>query len=222
MTISKIYLGICEGSLRVEDSGSFALETRFITEYISKFIAQCKFKYLKANRLIVNIDCTQSTVKYFEVFKTYECELERSYSELSGLEGRSRTEWILQIILSSSKLYEDSIPGIGDAVSEAIESFRLNGYKNEWIFQKRRLKGIGTVKLACELNRDNFHLYLIVESKEGEIYRKEVLKELPDSLSYHHLFRTLVIDKDLISIVDRFDETIFQISKDEICEHPMN
>ena len=66
-----------------------------------------------------------------------------------------------------------------------------------------------------KLNKDNFILYFIVLDKGRELYRKEILKELPDSLCYHHKFNKLKVENDFISVQDKAHynpSTLFSVS----------
>lgn len=216
MTIKKIYLQINDDSKMYSFNSDFSFETYFITEYISRDIFKKKYKYEKANKLIIYIDSKEKTVKYSDVFKVLECFMVISYSDIIKLDKEERTEKILNIIEKAAWNCDKTIHGIGSSTQDSIHCFREGGYKNTWLFQKKKINKVWNAKLICELNRKNFTLNFVVENKIGEIYKREIIKEMPDSLCYHHKFRTLVIVDDRIAVIDRFDKPIFQIPITEI------
>lgn len=208
--IKKLYLQLDTSSSHYhEKASSFVNETNFITEYISRDIAKLKLKYEKANQLIIEIDSKIEEAKYHKTFTTVGCCIFSEYEELEKLNETQWNENILTKIKEAVDLYKPLMPSLVPVIHGSIDAFREGSYENIWLFKKRRITGIGTAKLICELDREQFVLSLVIENKTEEVYRKIILKELPDSLSYHHRFKDIKIEKDNIYVIDRHAEEPF-------------
>lgn len=211
MTIKKIYLQIDDKGENYGCNSDFLFETNFITEYLSRDIGKLKFVYSKSNKLTVYIEAGRNAVEYSDVFKSLRCYMEQSYSDISELKFEERTEKILEVIEASAKLYEKVVSGLGEAIVNSAQSFRENNYKNVWLHNKRRIKGVGDAKLICELSRENFYLDFVIENKFGDvIYHKRLLTEMPDSLCYHHKFKNIQLHGDNVVVVDRAEKIFFE------------
>ncbi|WP_373033158.1 hypothetical protein [Sulfurovum sp.] len=200
------------------DDRDFDLSLFHITEYISRDIYKQRYKYEKANKIVIEIDHAKEELLYQEMFKsiTYNCTF--SGEEMLALSRIEQREKILEILNISAKKVDKLIPGIKETIEDSISSFREGEYKNIWLFKKRRITGSGTAKLICELTVSEFILTLSVENKEGdEIYNKVLFKDDSDPfLSYNEKFKELKVDSDNILIFDKFDCVSFKIPLSEI------
>lgn len=194
----------------------FGFEVFFITEYLSRDLYKHRFKYKDVNKLIIYIESTDVGMEYNNIFRTLNYRYALSYSEINQSSGRERTERILSLIESAASAFEIKIPGLQQVMHDSIESFRNGGYKNIWLFKKKRVNGLGNVELLCELDRDTFTLSVAVINKNSEIYKKEILKTKPDSIMYHHKFKNILADDNAIVITDRFDKPFCKISRSEM------
>ncbi len=206
-------------------TSSFSFETHYIIDYIARYIRKEKAhknqyketeKKYRVTQLIIAIASPEYELMKYDETRHIVCRLIDPYLDIQILRGKQRTEAFLSIIYKASESFEELIPNIKDTFKRAIDSFRDENYKNIWIHQKKVLKGIGTVKLICELSIFEFKLDLVVEDK-NEIYRKNIFTTMPDSIFYYQTFKSLVIDDDKISITDRiFEKPFFTISIDDI------
>ena len=213
-----------------DNLGLLATETNYITDYISRYIRQDKehkeqFKGLdnkdKIKKLIVCLDSQKHEIIKYNEAKSLKYKMPDSYDEIRILRGVSRAEKVLEKIAKSTNAFEEYIPGIKKIILEAIDSFKEAGYRDIWIHQKRRLKGIGTAKLICELTMYEFTLDFVVENKENQIiYKQRMMTTPPDSLCYHSYFKTLKIDEKNINIVERIcEKTIYTVFIDDILKN---
>jgi hypothetical protein len=211
MTINKLFIAINADSEQYAAQSDFDFEVAFITEYFSRIIKKSNFKYKDANKLIIRIDSSNDNIKYEPIFKTLTCNMSFSYLELKPLAGHTRTEKILDCLALASNKYEIFIPGIVKVIQASLMTFRNNGYKNIWLFKKKRISEIGQAELFCELDRQAFTLTLLISNKDRVIYRKEILKTKPSPIIYQHKFKDILVSGDLITIIDRFDEPLYQV-----------
>jgi len=216
MTISKIYLAIDQNGANYSAGSDLDFEVFFVSEYVSKDLCKNKFKYKEANKLITYIESTNQGVEYDKLFKTLDYKSTLSYLNISQLEGRERTEKILCLIEAAGSAYDNFIPGIRQAMLDSIDRFRNGGYKNVWLFKRKRIDLVRQVELICELDREMFTLTLVVKNKNTEIYRRDILKTKPSSVIYHHKFKDILVDENNIVIIDRFGKPIYQVSISDV------
>jgi len=203
-------------------------ETFFITEYITRHLRTSSLKHaeidnIRVSYLITSISSDENSILFSPNFKNIVCQLSDSYEDIRILRGTERIEKFLNVIEHSAVFYETLVEGLGTEIESAVDSFRIGNYKNVWIYKKKRLKGIGTAKLECELEPLKFNLSFVVENtKKQEIYRKRILQTRPDSIFYHSAFKDLILNEDKISITDRISEKpIFSITIDQIRKNKM-
>ncbi len=101
--------------------------------------------------------------------------------------------------LDKGKLQKAPIPY--DFLVNTVLDFKLNGFKNEWVYKTKAFKEYGiTATLLCKLTMNYFSLELIIEKDKKEVFRKEILKTLPSSLIYKGEFDDIIIDKGILRI----------------------
>ena len=218
MPIRKLYFQIHENSINQPHESDFCFHTYFVTEYLSRVISKEKLEYKTTNKLLIYIDSPTSEINYEEIFRSLSVYDQVNYNSIGDLNEKVNVETILKIIQTSADRLEELVAGISKVVSRAINDFKKDSYKNIWNFHQRTLKNLGEVNLECELNANNFILSLVATNKDQEIYRKELLKELPDSLCYHHKFNKMSIDGETITIPDRMSGILYQTTVTELQE----
>lgn len=196
------------------------IETFYIVMFLRSYLRKDKtFKDLSKNinkenritKIFIFIDAPKNHL--WVNGKYVEYQITDTYDQIKLLRGINRANKILEIVSKSANEFEQYIPGIKESLNEAIDSFKQAGYRNIWIHQKKRLKGIGTVKLVCEISIFEFTLDVVVEKKDKEIYKKRLITTLPDSLFWHSMFKALIISEDEISVTDRiYEKPFFTIS----------
>lgn len=206
--------------------GIFSFETFYIERYIQTYFThhkkfKDKFKNVEKNKKIIELETVaykeKNRVVKYDTSRIMSCHTTDKYEDILPLRGTKRADKILEIISTSANEFEKYIPGVKEVFDEAIDSFKQAGYKNIWVHQKKKLKGVGTVKLICELTMFEFTLDLVVEDKEEEIYKKRLITTMPDSLFYHSSFKTLMVSDKEISVTDRiYEKPFFTISVKDI------
>ena len=208
------------------DAFIFSFESYYISEYIERNLR--KNKSLKEQtkdieksdrivHIVIGIDYPKRQIQLHKKSRIIAIDYEKVYDDIKPLRGKDRTEKILSIIEDTSCDVEQYIDGYEPIIKEIIDKFREENYQNRWQYTKKRITGIGTVMLVCELTIFDFTLDLIIEDKDKNIlYKKTILKTLPDSLFYHHRFKSLELVNGEIHITQRLKETpLFSISFEE-------
>ena len=210
-----------EGDKGDRELGLLDSETFFITEYISKHIRKkkinCKNQELsKVKKISINFSSKENRV-YPKYESSLYCDLTFKYSDIFCLRGTARTKLLMEVIAKSAEQIRAIEPDLGSEIKNVIDQFKKDSYQNIWIHKTKRLKGVGLAKLECRLSALEFILALVVEDKNGEIFRKRILNTRGDSFMYHHLFNNLDLLDDDLSILSRVSsKPIYTISLEEV------
>jgi len=221
MSFNRTPKGIKQTKSREKDrieNATLSIESYYIIRFFEKYLMSNKaFKDLykninkenKITTISIFIDSPKNVIFIYKESNYIEYQTVDTYQHIKLLRGNQRADKLLEIISTSANEFEQYIPGVKEVFSEAIESFKQAGYKNIWVHQKKRLKGVGTVKLVCELTMFEFTLDLVVEDKDKEIYKQRLITTMPHNLSWHSLFKTLIVTDKEISVTDRIYEKPF-------------
>lgn len=77
------------------------------------------------------------------------------------------------------------------------QAFRDYGYKNQWLFKKKKFKELGIeVTLNCFFTTFDFQLKMSVfdTKSKTEITSGTVIRTLPDEVCFAHLFKDVIIE----------------------------
>lgn len=203
MAINKFYFQLDKNRYSTKEGSDFLFETYYITEYISRLIRKERFVYEKANKVLIYLGSEVSDIDCSEMFKCVYVNLNDEYLPPSSHSDSERVEWVLDKLRKSGMLLDNYIPKFSESMNRSLREFVGDLCRNVWVFHSKRVKPLGKVQLECELNRDNFILYFVVRGNETELFRKEILKTLPDSLCYHHKFNKLKVENGIILVPDR-------------------
>jgi len=97
-------------------------------------------------------------------------------------------------------------------LSSIIKRFRTGGYKNEWVYKRKKFGDIHLqCTLFCEITREKFSLFLCVESEGGTIFQERILETKPDELIFSHMFKDLGLRDNRIVVLDAYKDSIFEL-----------
>ncbi len=173
--------------------------------------------------LYLGINFTNEKIEYFPDSRSLFLETTFDYNEIKTIKSTNeRADKILELIQNNAHHYEYKIKGITQILKDTINEFKQDNYQNIWEFSKKRIKGVGTAKLICELTPFRFYLKLTIEDKNKKIiFNQIILETLPDSLCYHHTFKSLIVTDNQIIITDRIyndinKNTLYKILLEDI------
>lgn len=229
MKLKNIYLALESEDFTDKNLVSdFNFQTDFITHFIEKKIVAKKFETSNFQTLMIRGRKSPSDKLVLkEHFNALEVEFffdEKKYNEiypysntypLDGLLMPVKNEndfnnFLFEIILNSfekSKTLNTEIPS--DYLIEILNEFKLNNFKNEWLFKFKIFKEQSIkASLFCKLTCNYFSLELIIEKNKKEILKKEILKTLPSSIMYKGEFKEILIEKGSLKIIrDDYEKT---------------
>lgn len=206
------------------DANIFSLETYFISKYIERHLRQSKLlketnvktnKKDKFLRLDIGMDFEKNDLKLFPESRSLSYHSTFNYKEVKHLRKNNRTKKFLEPVLNSLPKLENHIKNITPVVQEIVNNFNKDDFQNIWVYARKKVKGVGTAKIICELTPLSFVLKLVIEDKnEIVLFSKTILETMPDSLFYHHRFKSLIIsDDNKIVITQRLkNDPLYSIS----------
>ena len=95
-------------------------------------------------------------------------------------------------------------------ILESFDEFKDLGYKNEWIFTKKKLKDIGTVELHCSLTIDKFELTVLVYHETEIIFKEVILKTDPDELAFESRFKNIEVGAHSFKVFSHLKKKLYE------------
>lgn len=206
------------------DALIFSFESFYIARYIQrhlrrtpklKEITKSREKADRIYRLAVGINFKKEEFKDFSSSNGLFYQSTFNYTDIKNLNTAKRADKLLEVIIQALPSFETNIKGITEIITNIIKKFKEDNYINKWEYAKRRIKGVGSVRLINELTPLRFYLKMIIEDKnQNTLYSKTLLETMPDSLCYHHRYKSLTVTDDTIIVSQRIseDKAFFSIS----------
>lgn len=212
MRLKHLYLYLYRDEYAAELATPFGFETRYLCNFLERRLHELKFDAHGFSKIcvqgrheaeescpIVSENAALASVAFDQ--GRYESLAPNGHHEffigmlLEGLEKCARYH---QIPLSEMKI--------------AIEQFRRGGYSNEWIHQKKLLRGIGLhASLLCAVDKDKFVLTLKLERKGTTVFEQAILETKPDEIIFAYQFKEVVLEDKTIVVKNRFGEPTFAL-----------
>jgi hypothetical protein len=89
------------------------------------------------------------------------------------------------------------------ALLSKIDEFEATGFRNRWVHQTKRIRGLGVAELQCEMTLNEFRLTLEVRGATGGLVKLDLLSTKPDELCFHYQFKDLTVREDHLVVTDR-------------------
>lgn len=210
---------------------SFLFNTRFICNYLSKKVRKHKIQLQNPfSMLCVSLD-NREYLKESQTFHVIDSHLEVQCEEITKYRGMTslidRYEWYLSLLERGYRLAADTADtGIPfDTLKGIHDSFRNEGYKNEWLFKKIIVKEYGlTIYLKCYFTTFDFRLTLEAYNINQTILITTgvILRTLPDEVCFDKDFRKVEVRNNLLIIKDFLDLDTFVIRLDLLADGIFN
>ena len=214
-----------------EFGGIFNAHTEFMCDYLSLGIRKFKIETNGFNMVCIRLDLDSETsrVWYSEASKFVEVSLpfsedeKRKYLNLST--AVDRYEYYIQKILYGYKLaYKYGDLQI-DKLEGIIETFRQNGYRNEWSFAKKRLKEYDLyVYLNCYFRYNEFELRLeAYDFKRTRLIASgTLLRTFPSRICFHRTFRKVEINDGKLTLLDFLGHPTIEVDLNKLSQGEFN
>jgi hypothetical protein len=201
---------------------NFNSHCRFICHYVSIGIRKLKFITDGTFNMISVVPTSEPTIE----FKTIADNVLRANVTLNStlyrkLTGKEKFEYFLNLLEEGYSICAKykKIP-LSDLL-QIDQEFREIGYKNEWLYKKKRFKKENVeVYLNCFFSSEDFRLVLTVKriGSESEIASGVVIRTFPNEVSFESLFKDVIIEQNKLIITDYANRPKFVFKLSDLLE----
>ncbi|MDQ1097673.1 MULTISPECIES: hypothetical protein [Chryseobacterium] len=198
----------------------FQLNTRFISNYLSKEVRKIKFQ-TDGTFNMITIALTEDKLKEtdivpIDVLQTYLPFDRNKYEKIRGTDDcQYYIELFQKGFVKASKFKKLPL----ESLLEILRNFEDGGCKNEWLHKTKKFKEQNLeIKLVCDFNTNFFQLTAIINqlSDKKEIFNKAIIKTEPDEVLFDKMFKDIKIANGDIIITDKSDSPRIKISIDDL------
>jgi hypothetical protein len=192
---------------------NFNLNSRFISNYLSTQIRKLKVETDGTFNMISvapSIDVTHvCRIVGEKALKATISFNKETYEQMSEIE---RYEYYLHLLEDGYKICAKHKKIPLEQLLKLHQDFKLNGYKNEWLYKKKKFKGHEIeVTLSCFFTSVDFHLLMTVSdiNSNKELVSGNVIRTLPNEVCFDSLFKDVIIENDKLIITEFQDRPKF-------------
>ena len=210
-------------------NNKFRFNTCFINYYLSMAVRKEKIETGIYNMILVQLSAKikEPTVKLSECFKTIEVtipfdEAEQGRYITMGIE--ERYEFYLTMLEKGYQLANTVCDVKPEILIGLHEKFRQGGYRNEWLFKKKRIKEYGiNIVLDCVFTSFDFKLMLtVLDLKKTPIAKGCIYQTYPDYTFFYKTIKHLVITDKKLIITDFLDDEMIECELEELAKGIIN
>lgn len=193
-------------------------KTRCLCNYLERnVLKRLRFKTENFKRICV-IGSQEPNEKVIVNTSNVACvEVRFDENEYLSMSGVQLEEYFISLLLEGLANLDKNHPIPIAELSKGVESFRNDGYKNQWVHKSKAIKGTGLkANLNCVLTTEKFILTLSICKDNNVVYENEVLNTPPDEIVFVPMFKDLVINESELQITDKFGGIVYELSISEV------
>jgi len=185
----------------------FLLNTRFISNYLSKQIRKFKVE-TDGTFNMISVEPMPDNLEEYRIVPDDALAIYVPFDKERYEQIRDTTDCVYYLELledgfkKASKFKEIPL----DILLKLIDEFSENGYKNEWLFKKKRFKEQDMeVVLKCYFTTFDFRLVATINrvSTKDELCSGVVIRTEPDEILFDKMFKDIKIEGKNIIITDK-------------------
>jgi hypothetical protein len=199
-------------------TGTVRDQTRCLCNYLERnILKKIRFKAEGFKRICVIGSSNPKNAANINSSNVACIEVEFSESEYLSKAGNELDEYYISLISEGLANLAKQHPIPLEELHQGLESFRKDGYKNEWVHKSKALKGTDLrASLNCKLTNQNFTLTLRMEKGGRVVYENEVLNTPPDEIVFAPKFKDLIVAEGNIQVTNKFGEVIYELPIAEV------
>ena len=203
----------------------FRFNVNFVYYYLSKAVRKEKIETGIYNMInvLLSAKIKEPTIKLIEYFKAIEVtipfdEAEQNRYIAMGIE--ERYEFYLTMLEKGYQLANTVCDVKPEILIGLHGKFRQGGYRNEWLFKKKRIKEYGiNVVLDSVLTSFDFKLMLtVLDLKKNTIAKGCIYHTYPDCTFYYRTIKHLVITDKKLVITDFLDHEMIECELEDLAK----
>jgi hypothetical protein len=201
---------------------NFNLHSRFISNYLSIQIRKLKSETDGTfNMIAVSPTLNIKNVCRVVGEKALDASISFNRDAYEQMTEYEKYEYYLKLLENGYKICSQYKRIPLDNLLNLHQTFRENGYKNEWLHKKKKFKEYGIdVILNCFFTSFDFHLNMSVcdIKSKTEIVSGTVIRTLPDEVCFTPLYKDIIIENDKLCITEFQDRPKFVFNLSDIFE----
>lgn len=215
------------------DTDKFAFNVRFICNYLSKEIRKLNMIGDGTYKMIsirlrntpseCKLVCSSDAKDVLSIGLQISESDQIKYKNMTNL--IERYEFYLHLLEEGYYYASEFVDIPLSALLDLNNKFRLNGYKNEWLWKKILIKEYNIhVSFKCYFTTFDFRLELEVYDKRETVLLTNgvVFQTGPDEIYYDKDFRKLVVCDNELMIMDFLDKCSFKCNLDLLAKGVFN
>lgn len=196
----------------------FGFRSRYVCNFLTRRVRELKVRVKGFNRICIQ-GCTKAQ-EFCSILSNNILMVSVVFDQeqYEKLEPRQQHEFFINMLLDGLEICitEDN-KDLLQSVKTALEDFRREDYKNEWIYKEKKVHdGKYHIYLLCALDSEKFVLTLRVEHVGEKVFEEPILKTKPDEIIYAHKFKDLEIVENAIVVKDKFGKVIFTLDLESL------
>ncbi|WP_330983697.1 MULTISPECIES: hypothetical protein [Enterobacterales] len=217
MILKEIYLYPEILDYREEITFLFKKQSRSLCNYIERYLKAVKYQTDDFKRICFVCQKEPLSNTYINTCNVLCVSIPMSQDEYTNKKKEFLNEYFISLLMLGMDKCNETHPLPSDIIIAAINEFRREGYINEWVFKKKKLKELGLeFILKCSLTMDEFSLDLHVAKEKNIIYRDNIIKDIPNEFVFNYHLKDLLITNDNIKVIDKLNKEIYSKNIDEI------
>jgi len=190
----------------------FRNQTRFICHYLQRHVAARKVQTEGFNKICVVCKRAPAERAYKNSSNALISEVGFDMGAYEQLAAEQLPEYFIALLEAGLAKCSQEQHISNEYFQEAIQSFRADHYKNEWVYAEKTFRAAGIqCRLRCALDLSDFRLTLEIEHNGALVFSQEILSTLPDEIAYAHRFKDIVLDDDAVIVRDKFGQPLVAV-----------
>jgi len=217
MILKSFYLNLDRQEYGNDIGYKLQCQARSLCHFLGKYVKPSKFK-CDFRRVVVCGKRHITTSCYINSSNVACVNIEFDLEKYSSLSSDNEiNDFLIEMLIHGLKILKENQDLPWDVISEGIEEFKSNGYKNQWTHKKRLFRDYGIrAQLDCDLTVEKFSLALKITKDKNLVYDKTVLETDADEVAFDYRFKDIIIDNDKLIITSKRCQNLIAIPINEL------
>lgn len=212
MKFKSLYFNLNRSDYPNEYGYRLLLKSRHFCAYVEReILKKAKAETVGFNRWVIEFHDNPNKYPRINTEKVLVSHLKFDQAEFDRALKTNTSKYFvhkLETALDHIRKYNYGLPIV--EIEKGIIGFVNGGYRNEWIYKKKKSEDRKTeVRLKCILDENKFTLDIEIYKGKELAFGKNLLKLDPDPVAYYHRFNDIIFQHDNVLITDKFGDSFF-------------
>jgi hypothetical protein len=204
MLLKQLYLSLNVAEYPRDVQGPFGFRTRYLCNYVERRLRVLRAQNQEFSRLCVEGRHDGQAPCYLTSDPVAVVPIAFDRARYERLSSDELHEFFIGMLVGGLEKCAGQYAIPLREMQECIDEFRVGGFHNEWLHQKRSLRPLGLeARLTCRLEMERFVLTLTLERAGASVFEREILETLPDELIFEHRFKDVVLEGESILVTTK-------------------